>query len=81
MNETDRQGYIDAIIKLLERADLRALRLIWIHAKGLVTENPGSKSREALTGFPLFFVAFQPSAPKASSPPAPVRPASQQTGV
>lgn len=36
MNETDRQGYIDAIIELLERADLRALRLIWIHAKGLV---------------------------------------------
>lgn len=36
MNTTDRQGYIDAIIKLLEKADLRALRLIWIHAKGLV---------------------------------------------
>lgn len=36
MNTTDRQGYIDAITKLLERADLRALRLIWIHAKGLV---------------------------------------------
>lgn len=36
MNTTDRQGYIDAITKLLERADLRALRLIWIHAKRLV---------------------------------------------
>ncbi len=36
MNETDRQGYIDAITKLLERANLRALRLIWLHAKGLV---------------------------------------------
>lgn len=36
MNTTDRQGYIDAITKLLERADLLALRLIWIHAKGLV---------------------------------------------
>ena len=36
MNETDRQSYIDAITKLLERANLRALRLIWIHAKGLV---------------------------------------------
>lgn len=36
MNTTDRQGYIDAITKLLERADLRALRLIWLHAKGLV---------------------------------------------
>lgn len=32
---TDRSGYIDAIIKLLERADLRALRLIWVYAKGL----------------------------------------------
>ncbi len=32
---TDRSGYIDAIIKLLERADLRALRLIWLRAKGL----------------------------------------------
>lgn len=36
MNENDQQSYIDAIIKLLERADLRALRLIWIHARGLV---------------------------------------------
>lgn len=36
MNEsTDRTGYIEAITKLLERADLRVLRLIWIHAKGL----------------------------------------------
>ena len=36
MNETERQSYIDTITKLLERADLRALRLIWIHAKGIV---------------------------------------------
>lgn len=36
MNTTDQQSYIDAITKLLEHADLRALRLIWIHAKGLV---------------------------------------------
>lgn len=36
MNTTDRQSYIDAITKLLEHANLRALRLIWIHAKGLV---------------------------------------------
>lgn len=36
MNEsTDRSSYIEAIVKLLERADLRALRLIWLHAKGL----------------------------------------------
>lgn len=36
MNESiDRASYTDAITKLLERADLRALRLIWLHAKGL----------------------------------------------
>lgn len=35
MNETDRNGYIDAITKLLERADLRKLRLIWIYCKGM----------------------------------------------
>lgn len=32
---TDRSGYVEAIVKLLEKADLRALRLIWLHAKGL----------------------------------------------
>lgn len=32
---TDRSGYIDAIVKLLEKADLRKLRLIWVYAKGL----------------------------------------------
>lgn len=36
MNTTDRQSYIDAITKLLERADLRALRLIWIYAGKLI---------------------------------------------
>lgn len=36
MNEsTDRSSYTDAIVKLLEKADLRALRLIWVYAKGL----------------------------------------------
>lgn len=36
MNEsTDHSSYTDAIVKLLEKADLRALRLIWLHAKGL----------------------------------------------
>lgn len=35
MHDTDRSGYIDAITKLLERADLRALRLIWIYCKGM----------------------------------------------
>lgn len=32
---TDRSGYIDAIVKLLEKTDLRKLRLIWVYAKGL----------------------------------------------
>lgn len=32
---TDRSSYVEAIVKLLEKADLRALRLIWLHAKGL----------------------------------------------
>lgn len=35
MHDTDRTGYIEAITKLLECANLRALRLIWLHAKGL----------------------------------------------
>lgn len=35
MHDTDRNGYIAAIVKLLEKADLRALRLIWLYAKGL----------------------------------------------
>ena len=36
MNEnTDRTGYIDAIAKLLEKADFQALRLIWVYVKGL----------------------------------------------
>lgn len=36
MNTTDRQGYIDAIIKLLEMADLRKLRLVWVYASHLI---------------------------------------------
>jgi hypothetical protein len=39
VNDTDRTGYIAAITRLLERADLRALRLIWLHAKGLTRTN------------------------------------------
>ncbi len=35
MNDTDRTGYIAAITKLLEKAGLRKLRLIWVYAKGL----------------------------------------------
>lgn len=36
MNETERQGYIEAIIKLLEKADPRKLRLIWVYASKLI---------------------------------------------
>ncbi len=32
---SDRTSYTDAIVKLLEKADLRKLRLIWLYAKGL----------------------------------------------
>lgn len=40
---TDRSGYIDAIVKLLEKADLRKLRLIWAARQRpdpLTTSNP-----------------------------------------
>ena len=36
MYTTDRQGYIDAIIKLLEKADPHKLRLIWVYAGRLI---------------------------------------------
>ena len=36
MNTTDRQGYIDAIIKLLEKADPHTLRLVWVYASKLI---------------------------------------------
>lgn len=39
MNDTDRTGYIAAITKLLERADLRALRLIWIYVERMTCTN------------------------------------------
>lgn len=40
MNEnTDRSGYIAAITKLLEKADLRKLRLIWIYAERMTRTN------------------------------------------
>lgn len=39
MNDTDRASYIDAITKLLERADLRALRLIWIYVERMTRTN------------------------------------------
>lgn len=39
MNETDRNGYVAAITKLLEKADLRKLRLIWVYCKGMTRTN------------------------------------------
>lgn len=40
MNEnTDRTGYIEAITKLLEKADLRALRLIWVYVERMTRTN------------------------------------------
>lgn len=39
MNETDRNGYIDAITKLLEKADLRKLRLIWVYVERMTRTN------------------------------------------
>lgn len=40
MNEnTDRSGYIAAITNLLEKADLRKLRLIWIYVERMTRTN------------------------------------------
>lgn len=40
MNESiDRASYTEAIVKLLEKADLRKLRLIWIYCKGMTRTN------------------------------------------
>lgn len=40
MNENiDRTGYIAAITKLLEKADLRKLRLIWVYVERMTRTN------------------------------------------
>ena len=40
MNEnTDRSGYIEAIVKLLQKADLRKLRLIWVYVERMTRTN------------------------------------------
>ena len=36
---TDRSSYLEAIVKLLGKADLHKLRLIWVYAKGLTRTN------------------------------------------
>ena len=32
----ENQSYIDAIVRLLQRADLRKLRLAWVYARHLI---------------------------------------------
>ena len=39
MNDTERIGYIEAISKLLEKADLRELRLIWVYVERMTRTN------------------------------------------
>ena len=36
---TDRSGYVEAIVKLLEKADLRKLRLIWVYVERMTRTN------------------------------------------
>ena len=36
---TDRSSYVEAIVKLLEKADLRKLRLIWIYVERMTRTN------------------------------------------
>lgn len=39
MNDINRTGYIAAITKLLEKANLRKLRLIWIYVERMTRTN------------------------------------------
>ncbi len=40
MNESiDRSSYVEAIVKLLEKADLRKLRLIWVYVERMTRTN------------------------------------------
>lgn len=39
MNDINRTGYIDAITKLLQKADLRKLRLIWVYVERMTRTN------------------------------------------
>jgi hypothetical protein len=36
---TDRASYTNAIVKLLEKADLRKLRLIWVYVERMTRTN------------------------------------------
>ena len=37
-----RQDYLTAILKLLEKADFRKLRLVWVYAKHLIEKEGAS---------------------------------------
>lgn len=39
VNDTDRTGCIEAVVKLLEKADLRKLRLIWVYVERMTRTN------------------------------------------
>lgn len=40
MNEnTDRSSYVEAIVKLLQKADLRKLRPIWVYVERMTRTN------------------------------------------
>lgn len=39
MNDTDRSSYVEAIVKLLQKADLRKLRLIWVYVERMTRTN------------------------------------------
>lgn len=39
VNDTDRTGYIEAVVKLLEKSDLRKLRLIWVYVERMTRTN------------------------------------------
>ena len=39
MNDINRTGYVEAILKLLQKADLRKLRLIWIYVERMTRTN------------------------------------------
>ena len=74
-----RQETINAILKLLEKADFRQLRLVWVYASHLIGSATSHHAREAFTGFPLFFASiFRPYVPAAPSPPGSGLPAFQQ---
>lgn len=39
MNDINRTGYVEAIVKLLQKADLRKLRPIWVYVERMTRTN------------------------------------------